>query len=389
MSHNIDFMFTGYPDVWAFIKKYYSKHRSVPDVEIIVENFDDFEVIEVKGETEYYIDSLREEYQNRKLEEITGKLATNVGKIAPNRVLSGAIADLMKLQNASVQSNDLNIMDFEAAKAHYEAMRIKAAEMGGIPGIPTGIDFIDSAYTSGLAGGDLVIVLGWTGRGKSLASTLICCNAYRKGFKPLIISLEMSAEKVRDRAYTMLGQGLFKNSDLAVGDVNEDDFRSWSKNFQGEFLVINNDGIGEFSPAVAQSKIDQYKPSIVVIDYAQLASDNSNSGDMTARMRNMSREYKMLAVANDIPVILISSATPDSAASTKTPPIIEQVAWSKQLAYDADLAFAVHKHDGPDGVIEVACRKNRNGDLFSGYFQADINNGIYREFFTLEDMQEI
>jgi replicative DNA helicase len=101
---------------------------------------------------------------------------------------------------------------------------------------------------------------------------------------------------------------------------------------------------------------------------------------MTARMRNMSKEYKRLAVAKQIPIILISSATPDSSAASDEPPMIEQVAWSKQLAYDADLAFAVHKHDDSN-LIQVACRKNRNGPLFSGFLNWDIDNGIIKEEF--------
>jgi replicative DNA helicase len=220
---------------------------------------------------------------------------------------------------------------------------------------------------------------------------MICCNAFNRGFKPMIVSLEMNTKKVQDRVYTMLGQGRFKNSDLAVGDIKEDDFKSWAvtmKKSQG-FVVVSHDGNNEITPAIIQSKIDQHKPDIIVLDYAQLMSDNANSSDMTARMRNMSKEFKRLATANNIPIVLISSATPDSTASINTPPIIEQVAWSKQLSFDADLAFAVHRHDGHiDGggvVIEVAGRKNRNGELFSGYFKADINSGVYVEFFDLND----
>lgn len=392
MASNMDNMFVGYPDVWQFIKEYYSKHRSIPDVSILESRFNYFDAVEVKGETSYYVDQLREEFINSELEAITLKLRDKVGKIAPGVVLQGVIGDLMKLQNVSVESQDRDITDFDRAIKEYEETRLKAEQMGGVPGISTGIDFIDQAYTSGLAGGDLVVVLGWTGRAKSLITTMICVNAFNKGFKPMIVSLEMNTKKVQDRAYTMMGKGLFKNSDLAVGDIREDDFRSWSNNLNKSngFVVVSHDGNNEITPAVIQSKIDQHKPDIIVLDYAQLMSDNANSSDMTARMRNMSKEFKRLATANDIPVILISSATPDSTASINTPPIIEQVAWSKQLSFDADLAFAVHRHDGQieDGsvVIEIAGRKNRNGDLFSGYFKANINSGIYDEFFSLEDM---
>lgn len=393
-SH-IDKMFVAYPEVWSFIKDYYSKHRAIPDATIVKSRYDDFEVHEVKGETAYYVDMLREEFINSELEQVTLKLRNKVGKIASGKVLQGVIGDLMELQNISVASQDLDITDFEAAQKDYEETRLLAEQMGGVPGIPTGISFIDSAYTTGLVGGDLIVVLGWTGRAKSLLTTMICVNAFNLGFKPMIVSLEMNTKKVRDRAYTMMGKGLFKNSDLAVGDIKEDDFRSWSNKIgKGKgFTVVSHDGNNEITPAVVQSKIDQHKPDIIVLDYAQLMSDNANSSDMTARMRNMSKEYKRLAQANNIPVILISSATPDNTSSINTPPIVEQVAWSKQLSFDADLAFAVHRHDGKleNGavIIEIAGRKNRNGDLFSGYFKADINSGIYQEFFALDEIGEM
>lgn len=390
-SH-IDKMFVAYPDVWQFIKEYYSKYRAIPDASILENQFNYFDAVDTPGATAYHVNKLREEYINSELEAVTLKLRDKIGKIASGKILQGVLGDLMELQNVSVSSQDLDITDTEAAMKDYEETRLLAEQMGGVPGIPTGIDFIDSAYTSGLVGGDLVVVLGWTGRAKSLMTTLICVNAFNRGFKPMIISLEMNTKKVRDRVYTMMGNGRFKNSDLAVGDIREDDFRSWSNtiNKGNGFVVVSHDGNNEITPAVVQSKIDQHKPDIIVLDYAQLMSDNANSSDMTARMRNMSKEFKRLATANNIPIILISSATPDSTASINTPPIIEQVAWSKQLSFDADLAFAVHRHDAQieEGsvVIEIAGRKNRNGDLFSGYFKANINSGVYQEFFSLEDI---
>ncbi|MCC5324263.1 DnaB-like helicase C-terminal domain-containing protein, partial [Staphylococcus aureus] len=91
-------------------------------------------------------------------------------------------------------------------------VRERAEAFGGLPGIPTGISFIDSAYTSGIAPGDLVVVLGWTGRAKSLFTTLLACNAHDSGYVPMIASLEMNHEKVRDRVYTIMGSGMFQNS---------------------------------------------------------------------------------------------------------------------------------------------------------------------------------
>jgi replicative DNA helicase len=391
MARNMDQMFKIYPDVWFFIKDYYAKHRAIPDASIVEEKFRDFDAVDVPGETAYLVDQMREEYSVTELQAVTLKLRDKVGKVSSKLVIQGVISDLMALQNIAVESQDLDITDFEAAQEDYKATRLLAEQMGGVPGIPTGIDFMDSAYPSGLAGGDLVVVLGWTGRAKSLLTTKICVNAHKQGFKPMIVSLEMKTQKVRDRAYTMMGNGVFRNTDLSVGDVDEDNFRTWAKKVDkgNGFVVVSHDGNDEITPAVIQSKIDQHKPDIVVLDYAQLMSDNAHSSDMTARMRNMSKEFKRLAVSNNIPIILISSATPDNTASINTPPIIEQVAWSKQLSFDADLAFAVHRHDAvlEEGwvIIEIAGRKNRNGELFAGYFKANINEGKYLEYATIEE----
>ena len=73
-SH-IDKMFVAYPDVWSFIKGYYSKHRTIPDASVVKRKFGNgFEVYEVPGETAYYVDMLREEFINSELEAVTLKL---------------------------------------------------------------------------------------------------------------------------------------------------------------------------------------------------------------------------------------------------------------------------------------------------------------------------
>jgi replicative DNA helicase len=198
----------------------------------------------------------------------------------------------------------------------------------------------------------------------------------------MIVSLEMSAEKVRDRVYTIKGSGLFSNSELALGQVSMDNFNKFKASQQDkpEFIVVTNTGAGDLTPNMVEAKIDQHKPKMVIIDYAQLASDNANSENITQRMMNQSKEYKRLAVKKQVVIILISSATAESASSADEPPTIEQVAWSRQLAYDADLAFAIHKYDDSN-MIAVVCRKNRNGPLFAGFLDWDIDRGIIKEVF--------
>lgn len=372
-----------YGDMWQGLKDYHARYHAVPDPEVFKEQYSDFEVVEVTGPTEYYLDSLRTEFIKNRTDTIVtkGAKALDDGN-APDAVLAKLQMELAKLNKFSSGAVDMNIMDIDAAKEHYEEVAARAEALGGQPGIPTGISFIDSAYTSGLAPGDLVVVLGWTGRAKSLCTTLFACNAHDCGFKPMIVSLEMSGAKVRDRVYTIKGSGLFSNSALGLGDVSVDSLRDFKakQSDKPEFIVVTNEGTSDLTPNVVEAKIDQHKPSMVIIDYAQLASDNACSENMTQRMMNQSKEYKRLAVKKQVVIIIISSATAESAASSDEPPTIEQVAWSRQLAYDADLAFAIHKYDDSD-LIAVVCRKNRNGPLFAGILNWDIDKGIIKEEF--------
>lgn len=378
----VDELFVSYGDVWKSIKNYHTKFHAVPDFEVIQERFPDLEKVEVQGKTEYYLEGLRDEYVGSRIDNIITNAALARKQNASAAVLSKLQESLSRLNRFAGGAVDMNIMDFDDAEKYYEEVRERAEAFGGQPGIPTGISFIDSAYTSGFAPGDLIVVLGWTGRAKSLTTTLFACNAHKHGFVPMIASLEMNAQKVRDRIYTIMGSGIFSNSALALGDIGIDTFRDFRKNYEGkqDFIVVTNEGGAELTPNVVEAKIDQHKPKLIIVDYAQLASDNANSDNMTQRMMNMSKEYKRLAVKKQVAIILISSATAESATSSNEPPTIEQVAWSRQLAYDADLAFAIHRLDDSN-LIMVVCRKNRNGPLFAGMLDWEIDRGIIKEVF--------
>ncbi len=378
----IDELMGPYADVWDSIKTYHTKYHAMPDIEVIQERHPDLEAMDVKGPTAHYLDELREEYVGTRIDNILVRAAEARDKNASAAVLSKLQESLAKLNRFSGTAADIDIMDFDEAERHYEEVAARAEALGGQPGIPTGISFVDSAYTSGLAPGDLIVVLGWTGRAKSLCTTLFACNAHDCGFVPMIVSLEMSAAKVRDRVYTIKGSGLFSNSALGLGDISVDSFRDFKakQSDNPAFIVVTNEGTADLTPNVVEAKIDQHNPKLVIIDYAQLASDNANSENMTQRMMNQSKEYKRLAVKKQVAIIIISSATAESASSSDEPPTIEQVAWSRQLAYDADLAFAIHKYDDSN-LIAVICRKNRNGPLFAGMLDWDIDSGIIKEVF--------
>ena len=383
LADNVDELFTSHRDIWEGLKSYYYKFKAVPEIGILQEKFRDFEAVESKAETGYYLDKLKNEYLTAKLKNVIIKSGSMLKEDGAARVLAAMQSDLANLSRYTNNVRDLDVTDADAATRHFEAVKARSAVMGGAPGIVTGFKAIDKAYPTGMAPGHLIVAIGWPGRGKTWFTSYLACKAWEQGFKPMIISLEMSPENMRDRIYTMLGSGLFKASDFSKGDVNIDDFNSWSKKkFENKngFILVSNEGNTEVTPSTVQGKIDQHKPDLVILDYHQLFNDNKRSNSEVERNRNISREFKLLAVSNGIPIIDITAATADDVSDQDNPPMMSQVAWSKAIEYDADMAMAIHRYPNTN-MIEVVSRKNRHGHEFNFYLDWDINRGIVKEIY--------
>ena len=383
LADNVDDLFVSHKDIWDSLKSYYYKFKAVPELGVLQEKFKDLEYVDTNAETGYYLDKLKNEYISNRLKNIIIRGGSALKEEAASRVLAQMQSDLATLSRYTNNVRDLDITDIDNAARHFESVRDRSAAMGGAPGILTGFDAIDKAYPTGMAPGHLIVAIGWPGRGKTWFTSYLACKAWEQGFKPMIISLEMSPENMRDRIYTMLGSGLFKASDLSKGDINIDDFRSWGqKKFDGKnsFVLVSNEGIAEVTPATVQGKIDQHKPDLVILDYHQLFNDNKRSNSEVERNRNISREFKLLAVSNNIPVIDITAATADDISDQDNPPMMSQVAWSKAIEYDADMAMAIHRYPNTN-MIEVVSRKNRHGHDFNFYLDWDINRGIIKEIY--------
>jgi replicative DNA helicase len=289
---------------------------------------------------------------------------------------------LARLARMNGTIRDLDVTDFESAAQHYDHVREMVEERGGSYGIATGFKTIDTHYHTGMAPGHFINIIGWPEKGKSFFSTKLAANAWAQGNKVMVVSLEMSPEMVRDRIYSVMSMGQFRLSQFTKGAVNLDDFRVWSRreleSKQG-LVVVSNDGRNAMTPAAVQGKIDQHQPDLVILDYHQLFMDNNRSQNPTERAKAASTEFKLLAVSNNIPIIDIVSATSTDVSDRDSPPVMAQVAWSRQLEYDADLAIAVHKQE--DGMVQIVSRKNRHGDPFAFFLEVDFDRGIFNESF--------
>mgnify|MGYP000898308154 FL=1 len=377
MQANVGALLTTHTDVWEFIRNYVDKNGSVPPENIVVENFRDFTPPESVGTTKHHLEQLQAEFMDQRVREILRNAATEVQDGRSNDAVNTLISQTSDLKKVTTSVKDVDLVDVESAIAHFETVQ-KMNAMGSY-GVKTGLPGFDAVLPSGITGGMLGVFLAYPGIGKSWLAMYFAAQAWKQGKVPLIISLEMSEAEVRNRLFTVLGDGIWSLRKMGMGEVELDMFKKWhAKVFTSKppFYIVSSDNDGEVNPSVVKAKIDQYKPDFVVLDYLQLMSPNTKTDNEVTKMKNLSRELKQLARGSDVPILAISSATPDDVTNLSQPPTLGQTAWSRQIAYDADWLVSLGRDPNSD-IIEGVYRKNRHGPMNVFYLQVDFNSGRF------------
>ena len=378
LQANVEGLLRTHNDIWQFIRKYAELNGSVPPKALVVEKFRDFSPVENIGATKHHLEELQAEYLQSSLKEILVSAATDVQDGKGVQVLESLITKTSELKKNTSVIRDIDVTDLQSAVSYYENVQ-RQQELGAI-GIKTGLPGFDNYLPAGIMPGQLGVMLAYPGIGKSWLSLYFAVQAWKQGKSPMVISLEMSETEVRNRVFAIMGEGIWSHRKLSNGEIEIEDLKRWhSKALAGkpEFHIISNDTGGEITPSVLRGKIDQYRPDFVIVDYLQLMSPNQKSDNETVRMKNLSRELKLMAISEEVPIIAISSATPDDVTKLDTVPTLGQTAWSRQIAYDADWVLALGRGTNSD-IIECVFRKNRNGFMGDFLVQVDFDKGWYR-----------
>lgn len=385
LQANPDQLFRMHKDVWEFIRDYYMQNTVVPPVSLVVEKFMDFEPSTEGGSTKYYVDALRVDFLEGKVREMLKASASQL-QDDPVAALETVIAQSSELKRLTSTLRDLDVVDVDDAVEYYKAVAEDARL--GIHGIKTNLAGFDNYLPSGIMPGNFGILLAFPQVGKSWLMLFMAIQAWKAGRTPLVISMEMSEGEVRTRAYTILGEGRFSHRKMSNGSLDIEEFQRWGKkNLEGKhpFHIVSNDDSGALTPSILRGKIDQYNPDIVFVDYIQLMDSNTRSESESIKIKNLSRELKLLAGSAKVPIIAIASATPDDQSKDMTTvPQLGQVRWGKDIAYDADWVLAMGRAPGSD-ILECVFRKNRNGYPGEFIIQVDFDSGL----FIYKDMEDL
>lgn len=385
VNEGVENVFIEYRDVWNFIVHHYDEHKKVPSKETVKQHHPEFEFYSTPEPLKYYIDEAKKEslsYQTRLLVSKTNGLLSEAG---PKEALSYLMENTSALYKYSSNLKDTDLVGEWRDRAKDLRDRSERG-FNELQGIPSGIKIIDKQF-GGWQPGDFIVLLGWTGVGKSFIARLFAVNAWKAGYRPLIISLEMNKQQEGQRLDTLLtnGDGTFTNTDLVRANPSVvDSYDKWAENmFEGKhpIYLVTSEGLETADQNMVQAKIDQYRPDIVILDYHGLFDDASGAKNETEKAKNLSKAFKRMAVKNGVPIIDVAAVTMSEGHSER-PPELEEVAWSKQLAYDADLVLAIQREYNSD-LFQVVSRKVRRSTQFGFLLRWNLETGKWAEEWDL------
>jgi replicative DNA helicase len=253
---------------------------------------------------------------------------------------------------------------------------------GNLTGKQTGWRFLDK-YIGGYNEGDLIVIAGRPGMGKTAIALTLTKEFAQIGGKALFISLEMSNEQLAKRYISLIGD--IANWKIRNGQLRENEILQVCD-------IANNQTIEFFIDDDVDSRIGQIKAkaklhkstkglNLLVIDYIQLIKGTKTNREQ--EIAEISRTLKLLAKELKITVMILAQLSRKSEERADKRPMLSDLRESGAIEQDADIVMfpfrpMYYEQEKPEmEEAELIIAKNRNGECVTipTYFE-----GMYTSY---------
>lgn len=243
-----------------------------------------------------------------------------------------------------------------------------------VTGVATG--FIDlDRKTSGLQGGDLIIVAGRPSMGKTAFSLNIAEHVAINGKLPVaVFSMEMGGGQLVMR---MLGSvGRLDQHVLKTGQLQDEHWGRLNeavvKLSDAELFIDETPGLTALEVRARARRLARQQGGqlgLIVVDYLQLMSGSgrSRNDNRVAELGEISRSLKALAKELKVPIIALSQLSRAVEQRTDKRPMMSDLRESGAIEQDADLIMFMYRDEYYNaetqfkGLAECIIGKHRNG----------------------------
>ncbi|MBD0349069.1 MAG: replicative DNA helicase [Thermoleophilia bacterium] len=259
----------------------------------------------------------------------------------------------------------------ELLKESFERITMLYEAGEEVTGVPSGFRDLDR-LTSGFQPGNLVIVAARPSMGKSALALCMAANlAVRKQVPVALFTLEMSKAEVTQRL--MCSEAKVESQRLRSGKLAADDWprltAACDKLAKAPIYVDDTGSMSIMGIRAKARRLKSKEPQLglIVVDYLQLMTSDSNYENRVQEVSQISRQLKILARELDLPIIAMSQLSRAVEQRHDKRPILSDLRESGSLEQDADLVAFIYRDEyyndeSPDqGLAEVILSKHRNG----------------------------
>lgn len=235
--------------------------------------------------------------------------------------------------------------------------------------IPIGFTQLDYILR-GWINSNMIVIAARPGMGKTDFALNLSLNTIRQNINVMFFSLEMSREEITKRMVSLVCDipRPIDKSKLNKYDVSKiiDKMGQITSNF-----II--DDSGRNTTMTMSAKISRIKKNkgigLVIIDYLQLIENRGSS--RFEKVTDISREIKLMAKENDVPVIILSQLNRSVESRENKIPRLSDLRESGAIEQDADSVmflyrpsyYGIESEDGKDieNLCDIIVAKNRHG----------------------------
>ena len=357
-----------------FILDHFEKYGVIPDKTTFIQNFPDFEFIEVRESDQYLKDTLLEESTFQKVVPVITE-ASKMIESDSNVGVKYLLNELEKLSLSKTESIDLITKAENRYKSYLEKKAFKAKMV-----TYTGFAELDKVIEGFSQDGELAVFFARLNNGKSWVVTKIAVAAWQQGRRVGFYSGEMTADKVGYRIDSLI-KG-FSNRALLKGyDVEGyKEYVEEMKEAQNPIQIITPQELdGYLTLSKLENFIKEYKLNFMVIDQLSLMEDEKANGNTQERIKysHITKGLKRLSEKYQCPIILAAQANRFGAKGQeeKGVPEMEHIAESDAVGQDATLAISMRIKDNQ---LEMQIKKYRDGQVGAKFVYAlDLDHGKF------------
>ena len=252
----------------------------------------------------------------------------------------------------------------------FEELDKIASKPGSVTGVPSGLIDLDD-ITSGFHPGELIIVAGRPGMGKTALALSMGRNAAVMDKTGVgIFSLEMANHQLAMRLLCAEGRvdshlvrtgklpkAQWKNLSIAVGSLAE-----------APIYLDDTPGMSVLEVRAKSRRLKaEHDIGLIIVDYIQLMTGPKGAESRQQEISQISRSLKGLAKEIEVPVLGLSQLSRAVESRSDRRPQLSDLRESGAIEQDADVVIFlyrpwVYSHEDEDrGKTEIIVAKQRNG----------------------------